>query len=337
MPGGRPGGGVVPEGMDFVFLTPSPDPAGGGSRFNAGLVPALRAAGHGVTVRHDAELLPDGVRPVVDGLLLPDLEPRLDALLAAGAVAVVHHVSARAGRDDTMNRAGSQAELRMLPRLSRVIATSRPVAGRLQVDYGLVDVPVLLPGMAELGRGEGSGGPGVHILSAGVITPRKGHDRLLRALSRLVDLDWTLTIAGDAQRDAVHAGSVAAAIEEHGLSSRVTLLANPSDAALDAEWARADLFALASSWEAYPSGIAEALRRGIPVVGTSVGDVPAMVPHSAGVLCPADDAVTLSKCLRRAIFDGGLRAALAEGAWQVGLAMPGWPQQALAFLSLIEE
>ena len=225
----------------------------------------------------------------------------------------------------------------MLPRLSRVIATSRPVAERLQVDHGLADVPVLLPGIAELARAGGSGGPGVHILSAGVITPRKGHDRLLRALSRLVDLEWTLTIAGDAQRDAVHAKSVAAAIEEHGLASRVTLLADPSDAALDAEWARADLFALASSWEAYPSGIAEALRRGIPVVGPSVGEVPAMVPHSAGILCPPDDAVTLSKCLRRAIFDLGLRAALAEGAWQAGQAMPGWPQQALAFLSLIEE
>jgi hypothetical protein len=44
----------------------------------------------------------------------------------------------------------------------------------------------------------------------------------------------------------------------------------------------------------------------------------------------------MSKCLRRAIFDTALRASLAEGAWQAGLAMPGWPQQALAFLSIIE-
>ena len=323
--------------MEFVFLTPSPDPAGGGSQFNAGLVPALRAAGHGVMVRHDAETLPDGARPVIDGMLLPDLEPCLTALVAAGAVAVVHHVAARAGRDEAAREAVRAAERRMLPQLARVIATSRPVAERLQADYGLAEVPVLLPGMAEPGRGGGSGGPGVRILSAGVITPRKGHDRLLRALSRLTDLDWTLTIAGDAQRDAVHAASVLAAIEDLGLSSRVTLLADPSDAALDAEWGRADLFALASSWEAYPAGIAEALRRGIPVVATSVGEVMAMVPQSAGILCAPDDAVTLSKCLRRAIFDLGLRAALAEGAWQAGLAMPGWPQQALGFLSLIEE
>jgi glycosyltransferase involved in cell wall biosynthesis len=75
----------------------------------------------------------------------------------------------------------------------------------------------------------------------------------------------------------------------------------------------------------------------MPVVSTSVGEVAEMVPHSAGILCAPDDAITLSKCLRRAIFDHGLRAGLAEGAWQAGLAMPGWPQQALAFLSLIQE
>ena len=115
------------------------------------------------------------------------------------------------------------------------------------------------------------------------------------------------------------------------------MLADPDDAALDAEWARADLFALASSWEGYPAGIAEALRRGVPVVATSVGGVPALVPMSAGILCAPDDGVTMSKCLRRAVFDTSLRAALAAGAWQAGMAMPGWPQQALAFLQMIED
>ncbi len=323
--------------MHLVFLTPSADPAGGGSRFNAGLIDALRAAGHQVERRHDADALPPGACPVVDGLLLPDLEQRMDALAAAGAVAVVHHVSARAGRDAAAREAVRATEARMLPRFRRVIATSRSVAERLAADYGLAALPVLTPGMPDLPRSAGSGGPGVHVLSAGVLTPRKGHDRLLQALARLLDLDWTLTIAGDATRDPVHAGTVAALIEQLGLGGRVTLVADPDDAALAAAWAAADLFALVSSWEGYPAAIAEALRRGVAVVATNVAEVPATVPQAAGILCAPYDSVTLSKCLRRAIFDRDLRASLAEGAWQAGSALPGWPQQARAFLRLIEE
>jgi glycosyltransferase involved in cell wall biosynthesis len=225
----------------------------------------------------------------------------------------------------------------MLPRFRRVVATSRPVADRLTGDYGVGAPPVLMPGLPELPRSAGSGGPGVRLLSAGVLTPRKGHDRLLQALARLPDLDWTLAIAGDAGRDPVHAGGIAALVEQLRLQTRVTLLTDPDADALEAEWNAADLFALASSWEGYPAAIAEALRRGLPVVATTVDEVPAMVPQAAGILCAPDDSVTLSKCLRRAIFDRDLRALLAEGAWQAGLALPGWPQQASTFLSMIEE
>jgi glycosyltransferase involved in cell wall biosynthesis len=319
--------------MHLVLLTPSPDPAGGGSRFNAGLLPALRALGHTIDLRHDADDLPPGARPVVDGLLLPDLEGRI---VTGGAVAIIHHISAKAGQDKSAKDAVRAAEQRMLPGFARVIATSQPVAGRLQSDYGLLDVALLPPGQPDLPRSPGSGGPACHILAAGVLTQRKGHHRLLQALARLTDLDWTLTIAGDARRDPAHARAVCALVDELALQSRVTVLPDATAGALEAEWARTDLFALASSWEGYPAGAAEALRRGIPVAATTVGEVPATVPMTAGILFPPDDVVTMSKCLRRAIFDTALRTALAEGAWQAGLAMPGWPQQALAFLSIIE-
>ncbi len=272
-------------------------------------------------------------RPIVDGLLLPDLEGRL---VPHEAVAVIHHTAAKAGQDKSAKDAVRAIEQRMLPGFGHVIATSHPVAGRLREGYGLDRVALLPPGQPDLPRGPGSAGPGCHILAPGVLTPRKGHDRLLRALARLTDLDWTLTIAGDARRDQAHAQSLAALVDDLQLQSRVTILADVSTEALEAEWARADLFALGSSWEGYPAGAAEALRRGIPVAATTVGEIPGIVPMTAGILFPPGDPATMSKCLRRAIFDTALRASLAEGAWQAGLAMPGWPQQALAFLSIIE-
>lgn len=318
--------------MHLVFLTPDPPPPGGGTSFNDGLRPALRALGHTVDA---GPAVPEGAIPVIDGLALPGLEPRIEALAMQDAVVVVHHTSARAGRDDAPD-AVREIERRMLPRLRRVVATSPAVAERLAQDYGVPSPILLPPGMPDLPRSPGSGGPGCHILSAGVLTPRKGHDRLLRALAPLFDLDWTLTIAGDGTRDPVHAAGLAALTGELGLARRVTLLPGPGAGDLEREWAQADLFALASSWEGHPAGVAEALRRGIPAVAWAVGGVPALLPHSAGMACAPDDAPTFSKCLRRAIYDRGLRAAMAEGAWRAGAALPGWPQQALAFQAILE-
>ncbi len=321
--------------MHLVFLTPSPAPAGGGSAFNAGLIPALRALGHEVTVRHGVADIPGEGVPVVDGLLLPDAEPQIDALAGQDAIAVIHHVSAKAGRDPGARDAVRAIEQRMLPRLRRVVATSTQVAERLTADFGVATPHLVGPGLPDLPRSPGSGGPGCRIVSIGVLTPRKGHDRLLKALARLTDLDWTLFIAGDARRDPVYAGGIAAQVDGLELQSRVTVLADPSPDALEPLWRQADLYALASSWEGYAAGIAEALRRGVPVVASDIEGVRTLTPPAAGVLCPPDDAETFSKSLRRVVFDRALRASLAEGAWQVGMALPGWPQQALAFDAIL--
>ena len=49
------------------------------------------------------------------------------------------------------------------------------------------------------------------------------------------------------------------------------------------------------------------------------------------MVCPAGDHVNLSKALRRMIFGTGLRHEMAEAAWQVGQALPGWPTQVREF------
>ena len=310
--------------MHLVFLTPSPDPAGGGRAFNAGLIPALRAAGHQIDVRHTADDLPQGARPVVDGLLLPALEPQLDTLLAHDAVAIIHHLGAAAGRDPALRETVRATERRMLPAFRRVLTTSEPVATRLRDQFG-IEATLCTPGLPDLPRTLQASAPPCRILCAGVLTPRKGQDRLLEALARLADLDWTLTIAGDAERDTVYAATLAPLAERLGIASRVHFIPNPDLDTLGTAWRATDLFALTSSWEGWPAAVAEALRRGIPVLATSVPSLSALVPQAAGVLAPPDDPVTLSKCVRRVIFDADLRRNLAEGAWQTGLALPGWP------------
>ncbi len=313
--------------MHIAFALPDrADTGGGGFAYAEAMAAALRTMGHATEVTEGRDAAwPLGVVPVIDGLLLPHLLPRLDKLVEAGAVALIHHALAAAGRNAAQRTEVAAAMRAMLPRLRRVVATSQPVADRLVEDFGVAVVDVIEPGANKLPRSVTAGGT-CRILSAGVLTPRKGHDVLLRALARLPDLHWSLTIAGASSRDPEHAARLAAMIPEVGLAGRVQLLADPGDAALDALWRQADVFALATRWEGYASGVAEALRRGVPVVVTQGGG--ALVPADAGAVCALEDEPTLSKCLRRVVFDGALRADMAEAAWRAGQLLPGWPAQA---------
>ena len=320
-----------PAAVQIAFALPRPDAAQGGdsARYAERMAAELRRLGHEVAVlQGDDPAFPPGVVPVVDGLLLPALLPRLDELVRRDAVALVFHASARAGRDPAARPAVQAAERAMLPALRRVVATSTAVAERLVTEFGVASgaVSVAPPGLDELPRSAGSGA--CRILSVGVLTPRKGHDVLLRALARLGDLRWTLDIAGADGRDPGHAEHLAALAADPALAGRVRLVRNPEAAALEALWRGADLFALATRWEGYPAAVAEAMRRGLPLLVSAGGSAAELVPPDAGLACALDDEPTLSKCLRRLVFDRGLRADMAEASWAAGQRLPGWPEQA---------
>jgi glycosyltransferase involved in cell wall biosynthesis len=71
--------------------------------------------------------------------------------------------------------------------------------------------------------------------------------------------------------------------------------------------------------------IADALRRGIPVVASSVGGIPQAVSTSrAAVLVPPDHPDLLSSALRRWMLDPALRARLTDEARRDRSLLPRW-------------
>jgi glycosyltransferase involved in cell wall biosynthesis len=339
--------------MHLSLIVPAPlDAISGGYEYDRRIVAGLREAGHTVRVielagahpladeaaRHSARAAWDSVadlsRPIIDGLALPAFVGLDDALAARDTVGLIHHPTAlETGFSATERTALLGSEKRLLARLARVIVTSESTAERLTADFG-VDrdrIRIVVPGTDDAPRSPGSAGPTCRIISIGALVPRKGHDVLLRALARLFDLDWQLTIVGSAERDPVHARALVAAAEEFGIARRVRFAGEVTAAALEALWHEADLFALATHWEGYGMAVAEALKRGVPVAVSAGGAAGNLVTPGSGVVCPAGDHTNLSKALRRLIFSAGLRHTMAEAAWQVGQGLPGWPMQVREF------
>jgi glycosyltransferase involved in cell wall biosynthesis len=343
--------------MRLALLVPAPfDAVSGGYAYDRRMVAGLRAAGHAVDVielagthpladdaaRQSAAAawaaLPPDAMPVIDGLGLPAFGTLADELAARPTVGLIHHPTAlETGFTEDERERLRAVERRLMPLLSRVIVTSEPTAERLAADFGVqhARIAVVVPGTETASRHRGSGGPTCEILSIGTLVPRKGHDVLMRALARLADLDWHLTIAGAPDRDAVHAHGLRALAEELSIAARVKFVGEVVDGALEDLWRQADIFALATHWEGYGMAIAEALKRGIPVAVTAGGAAGALVPPEAGAVCPPGDVEQLSKALRRMIFAPDLRAYLGEHAWQAGQALPSWDDQSRAFAAAL--
>ena len=339
--------------MHAALIVPAPfDAVSGGYAYDRRIVAGLRDVGHKVRVIELAGAHPitdefardaacaawdsigEGVRPIIDGLALPAFVGLDDALSARNPVGLIHHPTALETGFGADERAALMAiEKRLLPRLARIVVTSEATGERLAADFGVDQdrIKVVVPGTDDAPRSIGSGGPGCHILSIGTLVPRKGHDVLLRALARLFDLDWQLTIVGSPERDPIYARALEALVEELGITRPVRFAGEVVGDALEALWQRADVFALATHWEGYGMAIAEALKRGVPVAVTDGGAAGRLVTPESGVACPVGDRINLSKALRRLIFGSALRRNMAEAAWHVGQTLPSWDMQVREF------
>ena len=339
------------------FLLPGdPDTRTGGYLYDARITAGLEALGwtlhrhrladsfpfpEAAELSHAAEILagiPDDALVLIDGLALGVL-PAVIAPHAARLrlAALVHHpLAAETGLDEAARHWLFESEKAALGMVRHAIVTSPFTAGAL-AEYGVAPerITVILPGTDPAPVAEGSGGGSLHILAVGTLTPRKGHDVLLTALGALRHCDWTLTLAGGA-RDKATAALVEKLIQHKGLSDRVTLIGEVDGTALAALYDRADLFALASHYEGYGMVFAEALARGLPVIGTTGGAIPTTVPPEAGLLVPPGDAGAFAATLEKLMTDHALRQNLRKGALKARETLPRWPDKARALATLLE-
>jgi glycosyltransferase involved in cell wall biosynthesis len=277
---------------------------------------------------------------VIDGLafgVLPDVAVQMG--LSHKLIALVHHpLALESGLSVLEAESFRQSERAALGGTRGVIATSHATRRLLVSDYGVpIDrITVAPPGTDHAPPARGSSDDIVRLLAVGSLVPRKGYDVLIAALSAVTDLPWQLTIAGDATRDRDHAARIESAITRFGLADRITLAGAVSHRRLDELYSAADLFVLASRFEGYGMAYADAIARGLPVIGTTAGAIPDTVPKGTGVLVPPDDPVALTRALRTLIMYPEGRRKLSLAALEAAGKLPTWEQSAKIFARAIE-
>ena len=134
-------------------------------------------------------------------------------------------------------------------------------------------------------------------------------------------------------RDEGDADAIAAYVAEHSLQDEVAITGEVSDDELARWYARADLFALFSHYEAFGLVFFEAMAYGAPVLSHDVGSNRELL-HTGAVVTPRFDRLAAAARLTELVNDDDARRQLGADAREYALAEFTWPAVAEKYLAV---
>jgi glycosyltransferase involved in cell wall biosynthesis len=150
----------------------------------------------------------------------------------------------------------------------------------------------------------------VRILAVANLIAYKGHEVLLRAFARMLEMgeivNVELHLAG-AGPEEVGLRRLGAQL---GLADRITFLGSVSD--VPERLRDASFSVLSSLSEGFPNAVLESLARGRAVVATSVGGAKEILERGGGLLVPPGDIEALASAMYRLVQNPGLRLSLGR-------------------------
>lgn len=155
----------------------------------------------------------------------------------------------------------------------------------------------------------------LRLLTVARLVWKKGHDYALLAVRRLLDAGLAVEyrICGDGNERT----SVEACIEDLALGDAVRLRGLVSRKRVRDEYAKADVFLLASLSEGFANACAEAQSMALPVVCTDAEGLEENVADGvSGFVVPRRDPVALAERISMLAADGGLRRRMGEAGTQ---------------------
>jgi glycosyltransferase involved in cell wall biosynthesis len=281
-----------------------------------------------VTAQARLESVSDNDPIIIDGLafgVLPDLAFKLRE--RHSLVPLVHlPLALESGLSPQQTALLHESERAALESAARVVVTSNTTARHLVAHYGVIPELIIVapPGVDRMPMARGSSNGVVQLLSIGAVVPGKGFDLLVKSLATLSELPWHLWIVGDRTRDMRTVEALDDAIARFGLVERIKMFGSVEQHRLEQFFDGADLFVLASRYESYGMAYTEAIARGLPIIGTTAGAIPEIIPAGAGLLVPPDDQDALVSALRCLIERPEERVKIAAGARRAICQLPNW-------------
>ena len=250
---------------------------------------------------------------------------------------LVHSLTSKAPASSPMRKLSRFMESTLLRRSDVIVANSRISRDHIAVmTKGRVPTHICSPGkdlpVASKVPAVSSGT--VRLLTASHVTPLKGIDTLLEALSMLRDLDWNLTVAGDNTVDARHVRRLKKIIRREGMVDRVRFTGILTGYALSQTYMMADIFVFPTKYEAYGISLAEAMHLGLPYVASRVGGVKE-ITQNRGLLVDPGKVGALAHALRRMISDSRFREEQRRLSGELARDLPTWSDTGRCFSEII--
>jgi glycosyltransferase involved in cell wall biosynthesis len=189
---------------------------------------------------------------------------------------------------------------------------------RISVVHNSVNTDVHWPyeKLSEQARHQWKVSLGEHVvISAGRLSPEKGHAYLIDAVSAIVSMSpevkLKVLIAGSGPSEK----KLKEQVSEKGLNQRVKLIGHCSD--LDGLFSIADLFVLPSLSEGSPNVLLESMAARVPIVATKVGGVTELVKNGeSAILVPPADSESLKTAMLELLTNRSRGIQLANVAFE---------------------
>lgn len=220
-------------------------------------------------------------------------------------------------------------EKKSLQKARHIIVTSNFTKKELQKEYNIpkAKISVVCPGNEKVEiishKSKSKHKSNIHLLCVASITPRKGHDVLLKSLAPLRHLPWKLFCVGSLNRDKEATKNAMEIVCKNQLEDKVIFTGELDDKAVQEKYFESDIFVLASFYEGYGMVLTEAISYGLPIVSTTGGAIPHVVGKE-GILIEPGNVEQMTNALSRIISDAKLRENLHEKAMEARKKLPSW-------------
>ena len=176
------------------------------------------------------------------------------------------------------------------------------------------------------------------ILFLGNVIPRKGLHVLLKALGKITDKDWKLSVVGSTEFDAGYTRGIMQLVRDYEFGEKVRFYGALGDEQLKELMSNNQILAVPSYHEGFGIAYLEGMGFGLPAIGTTSGGASEIITDNVdGYLVPRGDAALLAECITRFIDNRQLLATMSRQARGGYLKHPTWEVSMQLVRDFLEE